>query len=134
MSVKYVSEKLAIELKDIGFKKRVLTYYENGKTKIYDNMSGTKIHNNTFGWDFNTSFLTCVSRPTYSEVFDFFREKYNIEIRPAIVVQGSDKWYNISGTELRTDGYYLWDEYTRINTYEEAELICLEKLIKSVKP
>lgn len=58
----YVPYSFALKLKELGFKERVLTYYENEVPKLHNNMSG---------WDFNTSFLSCVSRPTYSQAFLF---------------------------------------------------------------
>jgi hypothetical protein len=61
----FVPYDLALRLKALGFKERVLTYYEDGKAKL---------HTDIKGWDFNNSFLTCVSRPTYAEIFEWFQK------------------------------------------------------------
>jgi hypothetical protein len=69
MKTEFVSYELALNLKQINFKERVLSYFEDEKPKLYHTLDG---------WDFNTSFLTCVSRPTYSQVFDWFEKNHKM--------------------------------------------------------
>jgi len=70
--------------------------------------------------------VTSCSASTYSQAFRFFREKYNlfgqVNIRTYFI-------YDISNNELK--GIKEYDKAT--NTYEEAELACLKKLIEIVK-
>jgi hypothetical protein len=66
--------------------------------------------------------------PLYQQSFRFFREKYNL--KSCIMFRhsmGDDKEYYdwlIKGQEV---------VYRHFNTYEEAELACLKKLIELVK-
>jgi len=113
----FIPYPLALRLKALGFKERVLTYFEDDKIKLHDHISG---------WDFNSSFLNCVSRPTYSQAFRWFRDHHNIECTPTAVVQAEKKWYNTSLIYNQD----IINDYTLIETYEEAELACLTKLIE----
>jgi hypothetical protein len=64
---------------------------------------------------------THTSAPTFSQVFRWFREKYNIHIR--IEKYDETKWWA------------NWGSWTSevYDSYEEAELACLEKLIEIVE-
>lgn len=118
---RYVPYGFALTLKELGFKERVLTYYENEVPKLYNDING---------WDFNTSFTTCVSRPTFQEAFDWFRDFFNIEVTPVIVVQGDNKWYNISYILPDKDNRYdITNSYEKYDSHKEAEIACLENLI-----
>jgi hypothetical protein len=112
MEKEFVPYELALRMKQLGFKERVLTYYEDRTPKL---------HNDILGWDFNTSFLNCVSRPTFSQVFRWFRKEYDlycgfVEPKKMTIREDVNNCYTISS---KTD--------------EEAELACLEKLIEIVK-
>ena len=111
MEKEFVPYAQSLRLKALGFKERVLTYYENGIPKLYNNITG---------WDFNTSFTTCISRPTFSQVFRWFREKgYDVKV----LKESAGLYF----------GFY-WTGAAWIivgnGTYEEAELACLDKLIE----
>lgn len=115
----YTSVVVAEKLKAIGFKERVLTYYEDGKPKL---------HNDITGWDFNSSFLNCISRPTFQEVFDWFREKYQLHSTITSISQESWQWH------IQKPGQQLGKLYNEdFYTHEEAELACLEKLLEIVE-
>jgi hypothetical protein len=109
----FVPYELAVKLKAIGFKERALTYYEDGRPKL---------HNDITGWDFNSSFLNCVSRPTFSQAFKWFREVHDLLGIPthSKYTIMSNKWV----------GQPLYGNY---NSYEEAELACLQKLLEIVE-
>ena len=72
-----------------------------------------------------------VAAPTFSQTFRWFRDKYNLDscLKPEII--SGKKSYD----------FYIWIDnnedlefgVTKISTYEEAELICLEKLIEIVE-
>ena len=57
-----------------------------------------------------------ISAPTFSQAFRFFREKYNLFI-----------------SIVHYDNGYSINDLRRFETYEEAELACLKKLIEIVK-
>ena len=111
----FVPMDLALKLKALGFKERVLTYYEDGKPKVYTAIEG---------WDFNNSFLNCVSRPTFSQAFRWFREKY--EFYASVVYMNSKNAFYITVYGKEKIEFYF-------DTYEEAELDCLVKLIEIVE-
>jgi hypothetical protein len=126
---KYVPHEISLKLKQLDFKERVLTYYEDGIPKLYHNIEG---------WDFNTSFLNCCSRPTFSEVFKWFRDNYSLghEIlcpyssthfgkKVTIINEGKFEAFITDEEQISfTDDDFLH------NTYEEAELFCVKKLIE----
>lgn len=69
--------------------------------------------------------------PTFSQVFKWFREKYNLH---GFVMDNEDEhfWWGISilfsGETEEDSSEIAYDE-----TYEEAELACLEKLLEIVE-
>ena len=73
--------------------------------------------------------------PLYQQAFRWFREKYGLEqtvnrIPPEVIGRGRIKKYNsfVWGENLNPRGY---SEF--YDTYEEAELECLKKLIEIVQ-
>ena len=96
-----------------------MTYYED---KI------PKLHSHILGWDFNTSFLTCVSRPTFAQAFRWFREKYQLHATVTSISQESWQWHITKPGESLGK---LYDE--DFYTHGEAELACLEKLLEIVE-
>jgi len=66
--------------------------------------------------------------PTFSQAFRWFREKYNLKscIMFRTSMEDNKEYYDwlIKGQEV---------VYRHFNTYEEAELACLKKLIEIVK-
>lgn len=121
----YVPYSFSLKLKELGFKERVLTYYENEVPKLHNNMSG---------WDFNTSFLSCVSRPTFQEVFDWFWDNHKLHshIRPFFDFDGNMKYqYEIL---IVKEGRYNNDIVSDIvETINEANINLLKKLIVEIK-
>ena len=135
MEKEFIPINLALRLKALGFKERVLTYYEDGKPKL---------HTAIEGWDFNSSFLNCVSRPTYSQAFRWFREKYGLvsAVLPFQDVEDNIKlcyYYCVVDLGECQDEDILCNESSlgtsdiNFSSYEEAELACLIKLIEIVE-
>jgi hypothetical protein len=123
MEQEFVPYEWALRLKALGFKGRTLTYYENGKPKL---------HNAIEGWDFNSSFLTCVSRPTLSQAFKWFRDKYEyISCIKGRKSMGFDfTLSDVPSDVIKRDtvqSNFVYD------TYEEAEMDCLIKVIEIVE-
>jgi hypothetical protein len=70
--------------------------------------------------------------PTYSQAFRWFREKYNIDVSINTVYSK----YNENTSKKYggvTDNESVFTNVGFHNTYEEAELECLKKLIELVK-
>jgi len=112
----------AAELKALGFDEPCLAGYSTSTEKLeyYSRPIVTK-----------DSFT--VDAPTYSQSFRFFREKY--ELFHSIIYQDDNSGpgsfdYEILNKRGKSQGD---DEYLEFDTYEEAELSCLKKLIEIVK-
>lgn len=67
--------------------------------------------------------------PTFSQAFRWFRENYNLNYWVKEESQVRFSWRIYKG-----DGYATWDCHPLLsNTYEEAELACLVKIIEIVE-
>jgi hypothetical protein len=78
-----------------------------------------------FAWfgptgQFNDWDTTDTIAPLYQQAFRWFREKYTLNY---VIVKAESWFYTINGCNTQ-EGF---------NTYEEAELACLQKLIEIVK-
>jgi hypothetical protein len=114
----------AFELKELGFDEPCLKFYATEKLVLgLDTDNGDT---NSKLSQYNPLFI---SAPTYSQVFRWFREKYN-------TAHSIDRDWD--------EGHLLGYEYTiddsegitvskTYHTYEEAEKECLIKLIEIVK-
>ncbi len=110
----------ALELKQLGFDEPCLTYIYIGDTAHNYNVPCAVLPSKAE--NFNEDDL-CVSTPTYSQAFRFFREKFNCHH----TINLNKKYVGIAYSSVVN---FSIDEF---NTYEEAELACLRKLIELVK-
>ena len=129
MEKEFIPYTIALELKELGFDEPCLGGYIKFQGSGTFELAFYKYRN----VDFNTTSNIYVSAPLYQQIFRWFREKYDLICRPTIVVQGTKKWYNITVIVLDDKNYTLADDYTVLDTYEEAEIACLKKLIELVK-
>ena len=132
----------ALALKELGFDEPCFGYFHDGK------LSGVNKWDRK-DWEFHiisnkditNTIHEIVLAPTYSQAFRFFREKYDWQhsIDPTADQHSHKLGYN----------YWIWnyktgeEHYTmpknrptgdwEYETYEEAELACLQKLIEIVK-
>jgi hypothetical protein len=78
-----------------------------------------------------------VLAPTFSQSFRWFREKYGLSSEIHLKMSNSKRkiWYNINELDNRLISSKFFKNYPKgfFNTYEEAELACLIKLIEIVK-
>ena len=134
----------ALELKQLGFDEPCIKYWD-GIGEYFD-------QKDWFNWNQSENFI---SIPLYQQVFRFFREKYNLvhEISWSKSKSGVSFDYDIFSLVLPTDDE-LGDEddvyidrpmetYDSLagktfkdmefDSYEEAELACINKLIKICK-
>jgi len=124
MNKEFISYEQALELKELGFDEECLAFY-NGKfleSTDYDFDNGTL---KDIGF--------CIVAPLYQQAFRFFREKYELRIS------------NYRCSIKKEDGIVIGDGFRIFKygkdtistiekeTYEEAELKCLKKLIEIVK-
>ena len=136
----FIPYEQALELKELGFDEPCFGYYVDGEIRGinlgYEEFGGVKPYYQRFGFhtitnnDIDNLSKVVVSTPLYQQAFRWFRQKYkwnhSISIRrfPSVdygyilgAMEGESSVWNING----------------FNTYEEAELACLKKLIEIVK-
>ena len=111
----------ALALKELGFDEPCFGYYSNGDL-VYGNHTNNIIQRFRY------------SAPLYQQAFRWFREKHGwLQI---IIGEGLNGNLNGYGYSILEEGwinfYDSLDESVIYETYEEAELACLKKLIKIV--
>ena len=113
----FVTKDIAIEMFNIGFDEPCVKWQwiDQDKPKwMGETNSPSKLHRQKY-WKENNDLYT-ISIPTFSQCFRWFREKYDLFISIVHYVNG-----------------YSINDLRRFDTYEEAELACLKKLIEIVK-
>jgi hypothetical protein len=116
MEKEFIPYEQAVALKELGFDEKCLSCY------LYEV--------ETFSWELNyqisnNSIPWIISAPLYQQAFRWFREKHKLDsyhIEPTKDSHG-DRCYGVMG--LRTAIFN-----GRFDSYEEAEVECLKKLIQ----
>jgi len=119
MNKEFVSYKLALELKELGFDEPCLAYRDCDWNFIFSHNKNT--------------FLECeLPLPLYQQAFRFFREKYGLD---CFIDRGGIKGIYHAFVGGSEHGFLYGNNRNSPSefTYEEAELACLEKLIEIVK-
>jgi hypothetical protein len=115
----FVPYKQSLELKNLGFDGLTNAWRQHGEG-VYGDVIGRYDYYNRKG-DLYTAL------PTFSQAFRFFRQKHNLYgfITPA----------EKKDTKLRFSFHIVdnWDVNEIFDTYKEAELACLNRLIEIVK-
>ena len=115
MNKEFVSYKLALELKELGFDEPCLAYRDCDWNFIFS-------HN-------KNKFLECeIPLPLYQQAFRWFREKFGLNHE--ISYAGREGEYNAFVND------YVYGNNSNspsVFTYEEAELAAIVKLIEIVK-
>jgi len=125
----FVPYELAVKLKELGFDEECFGYYHVnvGYTKGYAFCYFDKPKRFKDGFD--------LLAPTFSQAFRWFREKnFYVSINTYHSVS-LDKPFGLSIDYLHESGKWDYFDYrgeSDFETYEEAELACLEKLIEIV--
>jgi len=116
-----ISYEHALELKELGFDEPCFFAFDNCSTpmRCTDLRTSEQRFN---GVNYNSS--TYTSQPTFSQAFRWFRDKYGF----------------LSFIDMDNYSYYRFTIYkgtgiseAPFETYEEAELACLNKLIEIIK-
>ena len=123
MEIDYIPFELALELKSLGFYEKCSKYFKNDGTQ----------HPSTINYCYNFRTGDLVSSPLFSQVFRWFRKKYE-NLHGSIEQTNSykDEYTVYIGRFGYIEGN-LKDEPKVFISYEEAELECLKKLIEIVK-
>jgi hypothetical protein len=123
MEKEFVPYELAVKLKALGFDEPCLFAFDNCSTPM--RCSDLRTNEQKFnGVNYNSS--TYTSQPTLSQAFRWFRENgIDTAIIPMIIDTYKEYQFII----------FALDEVVEVgfDTYEEAELACLDKLIEIVK-
>jgi hypothetical protein len=131
MEKEFVPYEQSLELKELGFDEPCMCFYNNRKElKVYHNAD--KDWNTLEHQLLSNSKITLpntYSAPTYSQVFRWFREKYKLSGTPHYFTNGF-YCYTINDMKNSKKSNRLFTEF---ETYEEAELACLRKLIEIIK-
>jgi len=127
MNKEFIPYEQALELKGLGFDEPCFGKFYYNQLEIGGNWC-----NNDFKEDPNIF----ISAPTFSQVFRWFREKYNLL---GGVYSNASGWAweihdNVGGTH-RFASEYTGDclESGMFTSFEKAELDCIKKLIEIVK-
>jgi hypothetical protein len=110
MKNEFIPYEQALELKELGFNEECFAYYYNKELSF-----GARV-----------AYGEVIESPLKQQAFRWFREEYALDsyIRPNLVYDVPKTYqYNIDDN---IDGVWY-------NTYEEAELECLKKLIEIAK-
>ena len=120
MEKEFVPYKLALRMKALGFDFIVIAWSD-----VYTNHI---IFMSPDNWCDMNKHKECISRPTFSQCFRWFREKYDLHavIMPKITPSNTTVYYSYKG-KIEKD----WNNC--FESYEEAETDCLEKLIEIVE-
>ncbi len=113
MEKEFIPYTEALALKELGFDKPCLKNWDSGLLIVCD-------------------YATHLKAPLYQQAFRFFREKYGLSgwINDAFIGDSRQGVISIK-SEI---GFKYYPTTTKFfDTYEEAELECLKKLIKIVK-
>ena len=119
MVIDFVPYQEALELKGLGFDEFCFAVSKNHNVETND--------------DDDDVYLSTVKIPLFSQAFRWFREKYDLDsmIQPTYSTKYQYRMFQVENkTKVQIYGDYMGKEF---ETYEEAELTCLRKLIKIVK-
>ena len=131
MNREFINYEQALELKELGFDEPCFGYYDikdNNLRLFFDNLQDASC-NSDLKYD---DFKHCTA-PLYQQAFRWFRKKHNLD----------SSVRDLYKSTIKVGYYFDIDEYKGVkfqmdfdawyNTYEEAELDCLKKLIEIAK-
>ncbi len=122
MENEFIPYEEALALKELGFDKPCFGFWLSNKTIQVDTESGAAMLS-AFGN------VTYFKAPLYQQAFKWFREKYRLQAE--ILWRGDMGCFCYKTGEFKYGSHeFSENDY---NTYEEAELECLKKLIEIVK-
>jgi hypothetical protein len=126
----FVPYEPSLALKELGFDEPCLAWFSETKKlqiapETYKKWTSKPCNNSNIINVFN---VDCISAPTFSQAFRWFRDKYQIDskIERDNSLQDLPKQY----CYIIDDKDGLVEESINFNSYEEAELACLIKLIE----
>jgi len=124
MEKEFIPYEEALELKELGFDEPCFGYYNVSNQELIEDLSNNRTGNDDSRW---------ASAPLYQQAFRWFRENYILDsiVQPTYSTKYQYRIFNVeTKSKVQVYGDYMGKEF---NTYEEAELACLKKLIELVK-
>ena len=122
MDKEFVPYNLALKLKEIGFDEPCMSFF-----------FGDGVAFKWYEKPFNYNKSNDISRPTFSQIFRWFREKHKI-ITEITFYNNGETWEDteFKATVTRFEDFATHNTFVKIDikSYEDAELYCLEKLIE----
>lgn len=116
MEKEFIPYEQALALKELGFDEPCMAGYDISTNQLF------------IGYEHNHDFYT--QAPLYQQAFRWFREKYGYDIS---IIRRTLKAYKFEIQKLVYEGNdYFFIDFS-FETYEEAELECLKKLIEICK-
>ena len=142
----FVPYQIALDMKSIGFDKVCFMFYwgkHKGKlikTSLMNHIGKAK-NNSDLIFDSNNTALGLkdsifCSAPLYQQAFRWFREKYGLIGFISFNEKSTFRIETLPHSNIKLNSYkekYFDNNGKMWNTYEEAELECLKKLIEIVK-
>lgn len=118
MKKEFVNYEIALSLKELEFDELCFSFY-NTEKKLYNSEGYYKKEYNVLNEE--------VVAPLYQQAFRFFREKYRLE---GAIYRLNFKWAS-QVFNIETSTYCF--KHQLFETYEEAEINSLQKMIEIVK-
>jgi hypothetical protein len=130
MNKEFIPYEQALALKELGFDELCFAHF----VKHYDEIKCILNSDDFDEWWTNNSDNLDVTAPLYQQAFRWFREKYDLFGCIDLHTSTPIHWYIRIDDIIKNDYIYHSEDYNlKYNTYEEAELECLKKLIEIVK-
>jgi hypothetical protein len=129
MEKEFVSYEIALKLKNLGFDEPCITYYYELTSNIRTGLS-INIHN---AWTYaGTKKIETTLAPLYQQVFRWLRNKYDIDFS----INTTYSRYNENTSKKYSgviDNKTVFINVGFYDTYEEAKLAGLQKMIKIIE-
>jgi len=135
MNKEFIPYEQALELKELGFDELCFGRYiydGRGKEWFLIQTQQTKSASVIFEGARSVDGIS-VAAPLYQQAFRWFREEYVLDsiVQPTYSTKYQYRVFKVEAkSKVQVYGDYMSKEF---NTYEEAELACLKKLIEIVK-
>ena len=138
----FVTYQPSFDLKKLGFNEPCFGYYVDGELRGVnlgvEELGGIKPYYQRFGFhtitnsDIDNPNKIVVTSPTFSQCFRWFRENHNLHSTIALISNSdTERRYMVMIDYIYPHKAIM--EFEEYETYEEAELECLKKLIEIVK-
>jgi hypothetical protein len=140
MKREFIPFELSVKLKALEFDEPCFGYYVDGELRGInlgiEELGGIEPYYQIFGFhtlsnhNIDNPNKIVVTAPTYSQAFKWFRDNYRLSV---LIYDCLDDYIGEIVEWTLTDDKIIHEVPNRIETYEETELACLEKLIEIVE-